>query len=134
MSAGRSQTGAVLRGFLVAVALVTAVWLALSLRNERLLSYSSRSLSAPTVQASKVRQSLRDARTLNASRQPELLEAALLKREGESAAAIRVLRSILQKEPDNRPVWLLLSTWLRPLDPRGADDALARARTLDGKP
>lgn len=119
---------------LVAAALACATWLAVSLRNEQLIAASSSALASPNADDAAILADLRRASRLNASPQPRLLEAVLEMRQGRRSRAVSGLRAILADEPLNRPVWLLLSKWLRPIDPRGADAALARYQELDGRP
>ena len=89
-------------------------------------------MAAKTPQPAQALGKFREASRLSASQQPELFEASAYFAQGERARAIGMLRGLLAEEPDNRTGWLLLATWLRPTDPRGADDAAARARALNG--
>jgi len=130
--ASRSPANIALRAALVALALVCAAWLALSLRNERLQTAGIKLFQRPQPDFSLALDDFRRASELSASQQPELFEASVYFAQGQGPKAIAMLRALLAAEPDNRTGWLLLSNWLRPTDPGGADAALARYRALDG--
>ena len=116
----------------MALALLCAGWLAVSLRNERLQVAGIRLLAEKPPQVDAALDDFRRASQLSASQQPELFEASVYFLKGQRPRAISMLRGLLAREPDNRTGWLLLSAWLRPTDPAGANAAAERARVLDG--
>jgi predicted Zn-dependent protease len=123
---------ALLRFALLAVALVIAGWLALSLANERLQVSGIKLMAEQPPQPALALEKFRQASRLSASQQPELFEASAYYAQGQPQRAVTMLRDLLAQEPDNRTGWLLLSAWLRPTDPAGANAAAERARVLDG--
>lgn len=123
---------ALLRASLAAAALLVAAWLAISLRDERLLVSGIRQMEEQPPNSAQAELNFRHASLLNKSQQPELFEASAWYVQGRRAEAIAMLQRLLADEPDNRSGWILLETWLRPADPRAADAAEARARELDG--
>ena len=132
MSSTDVHRGLALRVILVAAALVVAGWLALSLRNERLQVSGIRLMAEQPPQPALALDRFRQASLLSASQQPELFEASAYYAQGQPQRAVTMLRDLLAQEPDNRTGWLLLSAWLRPTDPAGANAAAERARVLDG--
>ena len=134
MASPVSRTTAVTRVLLVALALLAAGWLAVSWRDVRLQDQGIRALQATPPAPRVALAKFRAAGRLNASRQPVQLAAAAYLILGERDRAIAMLRRELRAEPDNRIGWVLLSNWLRGVDPAAADAAARRAEKLNGKP
>ena len=124
----------VVRTALVALALLCAGWLAVSLRNERLQVAGIRLLAEKPPQVDAALDDFRRASQLSASQQPELFEASVYFLKGQRPRAISMLRGLLAREPDNRTGWLLLGNWLQASGDPGAARAYARARELNGSP
>ena len=133
MAAASSRGHFLARVALVAVALAVAAWLGLSLSNERLQVAGIKLMVGQPPQPEAALRRFQEASKLSASQQPELFQASAYFAQGDTARALGMLRALLADEPDNRTGWLLLSRWLRPTDPRGAEEAAARARALDGR-
>lgn len=117
---------------MVVVAVACAAWLAVSLRDERLQVRGIELLAESPPKPALALDDFRRASLLSASQQPELFQASVYFVQGRRATAIAMLRSLLAAEPDNRTGWILLANWLRATGKPGAEQAYARARSLDG--
>jgi hypothetical protein len=102
-----------LRGLLVAGAVLACAWFAVGIRQARNTDRATAALtSLPTVSAAKATQItswLNAAAWLNPDRQVDVLRGKLALREHEARRAERVLLGVTSSEPMNLQAWLILS-------------------------
>jgi cytochrome c-type biogenesis protein CcmH/NrfG len=104
---------------LVVIALVAGAWLALGVR-------------ALDLEADGTVSSLRDARLLNADKEPLVNEGLQLVASGRRVDGLAAAERVVAEEPDNLEGWLALSYIHAGLnDSRRAAKALRRARSLN---
>jgi predicted Zn-dependent protease len=114
------------------VAIVVLAWLAVMERDARLeqRGVAAAGLQTPAARA-RAERDFRSARLLNPDSGPDVSRAFVLQAEGRSAAAIRAIRGVLRREPDNLQAWAVLATFARGHDPAAVREAFAADRRLD---
>jgi predicted Zn-dependent protease len=115
------------RAAIVAAALLVAAWLALGLRPVR---DEAAGLAAVRTDTDRAYELLGRAAERTRSTGPELRLAQLDAFTERPDRAVRRLRSILRREPENHEAWVLLAQNARTVDPALAARAVARARAL----
>jgi hypothetical protein len=122
---------------LVAVALVACAWLVAGLRASDAESDAApivdgASKRTPPAEVARGLDRLRDARSFNADKDPEVNEVILLSVTGSEAESLRLAERVVTEEPDNVDTWFAL--WAASLAAGKRDrtsQALARVRELD---
>jgi tetratricopeptide (TPR) repeat protein len=103
-----------IRGALIAVALVAAAWLALGVRaldlesEARTAAYADGKASLSPVERERARSALRDARLLSPDHEPLLNEGLLLFAAGRRKQAIAIAERVVREEPDYLEGWTSL--------------------------
>jgi predicted Zn-dependent protease len=121
---------------LAVLCLVVAAWLALGLLDARLEQEGIELTRSPAVltdaaTAREADETLADAELLNPDTAPLLTRAGLALRRGEVERGVRLLRDVVEREPENLPAWRLLALAARATgDQRLEQHALERAREL----
>ncbi|MEA2364752.1 MAG: hypothetical protein QOI32_264 [Thermoleophilaceae bacterium] len=118
------------------LALVVLAWLAVGLRNARSEAEAVRLIgtsvrTVPLEQLDRAGDDYRSADRLNASSDPDLHLAALENFTGHPRRAIRLLREVTRREPENFDAWFLMAGVAAKRDPSLAARAEARARELN---
>ena len=105
----------VIRGALIAVALVAAAWLALGVRALNLKSEAltpadaDGNASLSPVERERARRALRDARVLSVDHEPLLNEGLLLSAAGRRKQGIAIVEQVVREEPDYLEGWISLN-------------------------
>jgi tetratricopeptide (TPR) repeat protein len=103
-----------IRGALVAVALVAAAWLALGVRaldlesQARTAAYADGNASLTPVERKRARRALQDARVLSVDHEPLLNEGLLLFAAGRRKQGIAIAERVVREEPDYLDGWTSL--------------------------
>lgn len=118
------------------VAVAVLAWLAIGLRNARLEADGADALGrapslAPPARLAEARSAYSRARELNADSTPEVREAGLANFDGRPREAVRLLRDVVRREPENFDAWFLMASVAARIDPPLAARAEARARALN---
>jgi len=118
------------------VALVVLAWLAVGLRNARLEADGADAVgrspsTASPARLADARDAYSRARKLNADSTPEVREAGLANFDGRPREAVRLLRDVVRREPENFDAWFLMASVSARIDPSLAADAEERARALN---
>jgi hypothetical protein len=120
---------------LAAVAVLVAAWFAVLLRDFLLIRQVNRIVVAPHLSAAQLRHAVslaRDSAFLNPNWSlPLISEAVVDQAAGDTAAMIRVYRTMVRVQPKDADVWYLLAAAARQSDPALAARADARVRALD---
>ncbi len=122
---------------LVTVSAIVLIWLVFGLRAYALTSDGQEVLDRvqqdpPRVEVTDGVQSLRDAQTLNADKQPVVNEVLLLWQLGRLREATALGEQLVADEPKNVEAWFALwATSLRAGDKQRGAEAFARLRALD---
>jgi len=118
------------------LAVVVLAWLAVGLRNARLEADGADAIGRSPSTASPAR--LADAfdaygraRKLNADSVPEVRQAGLANFDGRPRDALRLLRDVVRREPENFDAWFLMASVAARVDPSLAAQARERARALN---
>ncbi len=106
------------RVVLVVVAVLAAAWLATGLYSSRLLARAEHPQPGDTVEDRRDR--LHRAEFLNPSTEFEVREAQVVLEAGDEREAVRLLRGVIRREPENRQAWAGLVQSLGRTDPAGA--------------
>jgi hypothetical protein len=120
-----------IRAALVAVAVVAAAWLVVGLRasdaeSEAASIVNGASARTPSAEVVRGLDLLRDARSWNADKDPEVNEVILLSVSGSEEESLRLAERVVREEPDNVDTWFAL--WAASL---AAGDRGRAARALD---
>jgi predicted Zn-dependent protease len=116
----------------VAVGVFAVVWLhpaRLEIEAQSIAERPPQHLSQRDV--SRAAQLFESARAHNPDTRPVVREAGLLVRSGRTQEALRLLRPVVRREPDNLTAWALIATGARTIDPALAREAAARANALN---
>ena len=108
------------RAALLVVALAACLWLAAGLRASRLLADAERPFGSARIDAAEIERAhglLADARRFNPDPTPEIREAQLLVVADRDREAVRVLKGVLEREPENYEAWLGLRQAAFRVDP-----------------
>jgi tetratricopeptide (TPR) repeat protein len=103
-----------IRGVLIAVALVAAAWLALGVRalnlesEARTAAYADGNASLSPLERERARSALRDARVLSVDDEPLLNEGLLLFAAGRRKQGIAIAEQVVREEPDYLEGWTSL--------------------------
>jgi len=119
---------AVQRAVLVLVAVLAAGWLSAGLYSARLLDRAEHPVPGDSV--SDRRDRLHRAELLNPSTEFQVREAQVVLEAGDEREAVRLLRDVVRREPDNRQAWAGLVQALGESDPAGARRAFNELRRL----
>jgi Flp pilus assembly protein TadD len=103
---------------LVLISVVAAAWLAAGLYSSRLLERAEHPQPGDTV--AQRRDRLHRAEFLNPSTEFQVREAQVVLEAGDEREAVRLLRDVVRREPDNRQAWAGLVQALEKTDPAGA--------------
>lgn len=131
------STPATVRIALVAVALVVGAWLALSVRSsneeaEGAAVADKATRNTPPADIERAFHALEDAKPFNASKEPQIKEAALLIADDRAGEAVRLAERVVAEEPDNAEAWFVL--WVAAVarkDEARVARALAEVQTID---
>jgi cytochrome c-type biogenesis protein CcmH/NrfG len=116
------------RVLLIVVAVVACGWLAAGLYSSRLQMRAEHPHPGDSVADRLDR--LDRAAFLNPSVELKLREAQIVLEAGNADEAVRLLRDVVRREPDNRYAWAGLVQALGPTDPAGTRHALSELRRL----
>jgi predicted Zn-dependent protease len=124
------------RGLLAALAVAVAVVAVVWLHAARLETEAQSIAERPPQQLSqsdlnRAAQLFESARSHNPDTRPVVREAGLLVRSGRTRAALRLLRPVVRREPDNLTAWALIAIGARTINPVLAREAAARATALN---
>jgi tetratricopeptide (TPR) repeat protein len=103
-----------IRGALIAVALLAAAWLALGVRalnlesEARTAANADGNASLSPVERERARRALRDARLLSVDHEPLLNEGLLLVAAGRRKQGIAIAEQVVREEPDYLEGWISL--------------------------
>jgi cytochrome c-type biogenesis protein CcmH/NrfG len=116
------------RVLLIVVAVVACGWLAAGLYSARLQTRAEHPHPGDSVADRLDR--LDRAAFLNPSVELKLREAQIVLEAGDADEAVRLLREVVRREPDNRYAWAGLVQALGTRDPAGTRHALSELRRL----
>jgi predicted Zn-dependent protease len=128
------RTSPITRTALVALALVVIAWLAVGLRSAVPETRAQKLVQQHELGGSGGARAQRlfvDARELNPDTRPRVAEAALLLATNRRREAIRVLRPVVRREPDNARAWGILADATAHVDARESARAYAQLRRLE---
>jgi hypothetical protein len=125
-----------LRAALVAVAVAAVAFLGAGLRASNAASDGAAIVNGAgertPIEAARALDLLRDGRSFNADKDPEVNEVILLSVTGKAEQSLRLAETVVAAEPDNVDTWFAL--WAAALaagERRRADRAIAEVRELD---
>ena len=101
----------VARAALGALALVVCLWLLAGWRSSHLVAEAERPSGTMVIKPADLehrRDMLDDARRLNPDPTPDIREGQLLVIAGRDREAVRVVREVVEREPENYEAWLVL--------------------------
>jgi cytochrome c-type biogenesis protein CcmH/NrfG len=116
------------RVLLIVVAVAACGWLAAGLYSSRLQTRAEHPHPGDSVADRLDR--LDRAAFLNPSVELKLREAQIVLEAGDADEAVRLLREVVRREPDNRYAWAGLAQALGTTDPAGTRHALSELRRL----
>ncbi len=99
------------RAALVAAALAVCLWLGAGWRSSQLVADAERTSAGAQIDPAELerrRDMLADARPLNPDPTPDIREAQLLVVADHDREAVRVIRDVVEREPENYEAWLVL--------------------------
>jgi hypothetical protein len=117
------------RAALVAAALAVCVWLGAGWRSSHLVADAEQTSPGAQIDPADLdrrRDMLDDARALNPDPTPDIREAQLLVIADHDRQAVRVIRDVVEREPENYEAWLVLRQAAFRVDP-----PLSRRATLE---
>ena len=117
------------RAALVAAALAVCLWLGAGWRSSHLVADAEQTSPGAQIDPADLdrrRDMLDDARALNPDPTPDIREAQLLVIADHDRQAVRVIRDVVEREPENYEAWLVLRQAAFRVDP-----PLSRRATLE---